>query len=127
MLDGLRADHQSSQPGTPFGSVMNVAGFGDSCVCLPAAVPCAAHRRVRWAALWLKLRNENDAWLQTAHWRAQFCDDGPGTYMEADAAVRRQWRYRTSADCVAQQRRRCQRTLSTLLYLLPTEVSASLN
>ena len=43
MLDGLRADHQSSQPGTPLGSGINVAGFGDSCVCPPAAGFLALH------------------------------------------------------------------------------------
>ena len=29
VLDGLRADHQSSQPGTPLGQGTNIAGFGD--------------------------------------------------------------------------------------------------
>ena len=53
MLDGLRADHQSSQPGTPSGSGINVAGFGDSCVCpLCCCLPCTfALRCVRWAGL----------------------------------------------------------------------------
>jgi hypothetical protein len=30
MMDGLRADHQGSQPGTPSGTGRNAAGFGDS-------------------------------------------------------------------------------------------------
>jgi hypothetical protein len=30
VLDGLRADHQGSQPGTPLGTGMNERGFGDS-------------------------------------------------------------------------------------------------
>jgi hypothetical protein len=29
VLDGLRADHQGSQPGTPTGTGMNMGGFGD--------------------------------------------------------------------------------------------------
>ena len=31
ILDGLRADHQGSQPGTPGGTGANLAGHGDSC------------------------------------------------------------------------------------------------
>ena len=77
ILDGLRADHQGSQPGTPGGTGANLAGHGDSCDRPPCAfaqlVPLNdAWRRPHIGAHNFGMMNPGRIWKQTQ----QFGDNG---------------------------------------------------